>query len=296
MNEEKARELFEAARDAVGDGADWADINQEETWNGLDEREFLREYCWVVFASGFSVSILEKRFGKIGKVFRDFEPAAVAGMKPVKVENLPIRNKSKADGFLKGAKTIHEEGWKNFKARVAAGGSDILTELPYIGDITKDHLAKNIGLEDTAKADVHLVRCAEECSATVEELVGFLADEYGMTKHKVDAVLWEYRRRSSAEMSGETEAERWLREQQEEMRTHLKNAKSVFILLKKKVTKSTAKQLLDYCDEKGMVVIAPLNPKDDKNLTPPTVVFEIGDMEDNEDHVDRYPKDFPVDF
>lgn len=194
MNKEKARELFEAALDAVGDGADWADIDREKTWNDLDEREFLGQYCWVVFASGFRVSILEKHFEKISEVFQDFEPAAVAGMKPVKVENLPIRNKSKADGFLKGAKMIHEEGWKNFKARAAAGGTDVLTELPYIGEKTKDHLAKNIGLEDTAKADVHLERCAEECSATVEELVSFLADEYEMTKHLVDAVLWEYRR------------------------------------------------------------------------------------------------------
>lgn len=41
MNKEKAKELFEAARDAVGDGADWADIDQEEKWNRLDEQEFL---------------------------------------------------------------------------------------------------------------------------------------------------------------------------------------------------------------------------------------------------------------
>ena len=189
MKKNKARKLFEAAL------AGWADIDQEEQWNGLDEQAFLTEYCWVVFASGFRVSILEKHFENIRKVFQDFKPANVARMKPIKVDNLPIRNKSKADGFLKGAKMIHKEGWKNFKARVDAEGSDVLTELPYIGKITKLYLAKNIGLEDTAKPDVHLVRCAEECSATVEELVSFLADEYEMTKHKVDAVLWEYRRR-----------------------------------------------------------------------------------------------------
>ena len=195
MQKNKARKLFEAALDAIGDQADWADIDQEEQWNSLDEQTFLIEYCWVVFASGFQVSILQKHFENIRKVFQDFKPAKVARMKPVKVDNLPIRNKSKADGFLKGAKMVHKEGWKNFKARVDAEGSDVLTELPYIGKITKLHLAKNIGLEDTAKPDVHLVRCAEECSATVEELVSFLADEYEMTKHKVDAVLWEYRRR-----------------------------------------------------------------------------------------------------
>ena len=195
MNKNKAKKLFEAARDAVGGQADWADIDQEETWNSLNEQEFLRQYCWVVFASGFRVSILEKKFDDIQKVFQDFKPADVAGMKHVNVDDLPIKHKSKADGFLKGAKMVHEEGWKNFKARVGAGGIDVLTELPYIAKRTKQHLANIIGLKDTVKENVHLVRCAEECSATVEELVSFLADEYKMTKHHVDAVLWEYRRR-----------------------------------------------------------------------------------------------------
>lgn len=291
MNKEKARELFEAALEAVGDGADWADIDQKETWNRLDEQEFLGQYCWVVFASGFNVSILEKHFGKISKVFQDFEPADVAGMKPPKVDDLPIKNKSKADGFLKGTKMIHEEGWKNFKARVAAGGSDVLTELPYIGDITKDHLAKNIGLEDTAKADVHLVRCAEECSATVEELASFLADEYGMTKHKVDAVLWEHRRRSSAEIS-EDEKKIW-NEHFSEMEGHLKKAEITFVLIKKKVNKSVARELLNFCKERDIPVMAPLNLKD---FTPPTAIFVVGDLEDNGDHLEQYPKEFPIEF
>ena len=294
MNKEKARELFEAARVAVGDGADWADIDQEKTWNGLDERTFLGQYCWVVFASGFNVSILEKHFEKISEVFQDFEPDDVAGMKPVKVENLPIRNKSKADGFLKGAKMVHEEGWKNFKARVAAGGTDVLTALPYIGERTKKHLAMIIGLKDTAKPDVHLVRCAEECSTTVEELVSFLADEYGMTKHKVDAVLWEDRRSPSAEMT-EDEKKIW-NEHFSEMEGHLKKAEITFVLIKKKVNKSVARELLNFCKEQDIPVTAPLNPTEDKDFSPPTVVFGVGDFEDNEDHVDRYPEDFPVDF
>ena len=293
MDREKARELFEAALDAVGDGADWADIDQEETWNGLDEQEFLGRYCWVVFASGFNVSILEKSFGKISKVFQDFEPADVAGMKLPKVDDLPIRNKSKAAGFLKGAKMIHEEGWKNFKARVAAGRSNVLTELPYIGDITKDHLAKNSVLEDTAKPDVHLMRCAEECSATVDELASFLADEYEMTKHKVDAVLWEYRRVPSAEM---TEDEKIWNEHFSEMEDHLKRAKTTFVLIKKKVNKSVARELLDFCKERGIPVTAPLNPTEDKDFTPPTVIFEVGDIENNEDHLARYPKEFPIEL
>ena len=79
-------------------------------------------------------------------------------------------------------------------ARLAKDGVDALKVLPWIGDVTKYHLAKNIGLADVAKPDVHLEWCAEHCAAEVDELVSYLASKYQMTKHKVDAVLWEWRR------------------------------------------------------------------------------------------------------
>ena len=195
MKKKTARRMFEEAQEAVGYRADWADIDRVQTWRDLDEQEFLSQYCWVVFASGFRVAVVEKYFEDIEKVFKRFDPKAVARMKQVNRDKLPIGNKRKANGFLKGAKIVHKEGWGVFKARVKREGMDALKELPWIGDITKKHLAKNIGLADVAKNDVHLRWCAKRCSAkTVDELVTFLAAKYGMTKHKVDAVLWEWRR------------------------------------------------------------------------------------------------------
>ena len=195
MKKKAARKMFEEALVAVGDGADWADIDRVQVWRELDEQAFLAEYCWVVFACGFKVAIVEDRFKDIKRVFKQFKPEAVARMKPVDPKNLPIQNKKKADGFLKGAKIVHKEGWGRFKVRVEREGMDALMELPWIGDITKKHLAKIIGLADVAKDDVHLQWCAKRCSArTVDELAAFLAKEYKMTKHKVDAVLWEWRR------------------------------------------------------------------------------------------------------
>ena len=195
MNKQKARRMFEEAQEAVGGQADWADIDRVQVWRDLDEQAFLTEYCWVVFACGFKVAVVEKHFDKIEKVFKRFEPEAVARMKPVDPKKLPIGHKQKADGFLKGAKIVHDEGWRRFKARVKREGMDALKELPWIKDITKKHLAKNIGLADVAKDDVHLRWCAKHCSArTVDELAAFLAEEYKMTAHKVDVVLWEWRR------------------------------------------------------------------------------------------------------
>jgi hypothetical protein len=68
----------------------------------------------------------------------------------------------------------------------------MLEKLPGIGPITKYHLAKNIGLVDEAKPDIWLVRAANACSSTVEELVAFLSEKYGMSHHAIDVILWRH--------------------------------------------------------------------------------------------------------
>ena len=190
--------MFEDARRAVGNSADWHPEDMAKQWRALDEKEFLGKYCLVVFESGFKTAVVGKHFKGISEVFKDFNPKAVARMKPVKAEKLPIANKRKADGFLRGAKMVHREGWDRYKKRLedAASpreGMDMLEELPGIGPITKKHLAMNIGLADVAKDDVHLQRCAEHCNASVDELVAFLAEEFKMQRREVDAVLWKWR-------------------------------------------------------------------------------------------------------
>lgn len=202
MEEAVADKMFEEALAAVGDRANWADIDRAKTWRELDEQTFLGEYCWVVFAARFNVSIVERCFGELQEVFKQFEPDALSRMRRVPIEALPIRHEQKANCFLKGAKLVHKTGWSDFKARLEGAaerdieeGINALTVLPWIKDVTKYHLAKNIGLADVAKPDVHLEWCAEHCSAkSVDELVAYLASKYEMTEHKVDAVLWEWRR------------------------------------------------------------------------------------------------------
>ncbi len=50
--------------------------------------------------------------------------------------------------------------------------------------MNKNHLAKNIGLLDVSKDDCWLVRCANECASEPAELVSYLAEEYGLARHK----------------------------------------------------------------------------------------------------------------
>ena len=172
---------------------EWAKgFDPAKTWRELDEQAFLKEYCETVFVSNFKVSIVKSKFPELTKVFKGFSPDALTRMKPVSADKLPIKHKRKADSFLKGARMVHKEGWEKFKKRLKKDGMDVLKELPWVSDTNKHNIAKNIGLEDTAKPDVHLKHCADECSTRVDVLVAFLGKEYKLTQYQVDAVLWEY--------------------------------------------------------------------------------------------------------
>lgn len=64
-----------------------------------------------------------------------------------------------------------------------------LESLPWIGGITKYHLAKNFGV-DVAKPDVHLQRLADREGCTVQALCERLARAVGLRVASVDTVLW----------------------------------------------------------------------------------------------------------
>lgn len=61
--------------------------------------------------------------------------------------------------------------------------------LPWIGGITKFHLAKNFGV-DCAKPDVHLQRLADREGCTAQALCERLAAETGYRVATVDLILW----------------------------------------------------------------------------------------------------------
>ena|SRR6266496_6430799 len=64
-----------------------------------------------------------------------------------------------------------------------------LVTLPWVGDITKYHLAKNFGV-DCCKPDRHLVRIAAGCQTTPTELCQSLAATSGLRVNTVDYILW----------------------------------------------------------------------------------------------------------
>ena len=154
------------------------------------------EYCWVVFATGFRYSVVRAKSDELTVAFAGFEPRRLLSLR-LDVASLPIKHASKANGFLTGARTVIRYGFDDYKAHVSArfdvdGDARVLAELPWIGPVTKDHLAKNIGLVDVSKDDRWLVRCAQESNCEPDELVSYLANETGHARHNVDTILWWY--------------------------------------------------------------------------------------------------------
>ena len=67
--------------------------------------------------------------------------------------------------------------------------ASVLAELPWIGPVTKHHLAKNLGA-DTAKPDVHLKRLARRDRTTTQTLCRRLARQTGYRVATIDTILW----------------------------------------------------------------------------------------------------------
>ncbi len=66
---------------------------------------------------------------------------------------------------------------------------EMLGALPWIGAVTKHHLAKNLGI-DTAKPDVHMERLARQERTTTAELCQRLARLTGYRVATIDSILW----------------------------------------------------------------------------------------------------------
>jgi len=139
-----------------------------------DADSFARQALWVILCSGFKEQAARVIEAKIYK--------AIAKGKPID----DIGHKSKA----KAIKHIIENRVRLFDEYQAAEDKiEFLKSLPWIGDITKYHLAKNLGI-DTAKPDRHLVRIAKQYGMNPFELCNNLAAITGFKAATVDYVLW----------------------------------------------------------------------------------------------------------
>jgi len=143
--------------------------------NHVDKILFFKEYSWVVINSGMKNSVAEK-------IFKNFWNNGALDFSAI---NHPNKNKAMKKVFERlDFYFLHFTKSKNKLM--------YLKTLPHIGDITKYHLARNLGL-DYAKPDRHLVRISNLLEYTnVQEFCKALSNLTNDPIGLVDLVLWRF--------------------------------------------------------------------------------------------------------
>ena len=158
-----------AARGYAGE-ADWAENIRPVS----DPDEFWAEFAWVVLNSGMKEQIARKIWQKV-------RPAVEGGASASSV----FGHKGKAGAidyvYAHRVRLLSEY-------LVSPDKLEFLRGLPWIGEITCYHLAKNYG-HDCAKPDRHLVRIAGG-AAEAHALCARLAAAVGDRIATVDVVIW----------------------------------------------------------------------------------------------------------
>ncbi len=135
------------------------------------------EYAFVVVNSGMKATVARGIYDRLW-------PAILAG----RSASTEFGHQGKCAAIDRG--WLEREAW--YAAAAQLTGAPLVEwcgTRPWVGPITKWHLAKNLGA-DVAKPDRWLVRLAESHGETVEGLCDRLAKDLGWRVGTVDVVLW----------------------------------------------------------------------------------------------------------
>jgi len=171
------------------------DWQHEVATGNVTEEVFSREYCWVVYSAGFSERVLRKHFAALTTAYRDFISVNEISRDRLACLRDALRvfnNQKKANGFISGICAIAEVGFMQFWKSFSDDPFMAARELPYIGNVTANHLLKNLGF-GCAKADRHLVRMASRLGfESPEDLCLCVSRETGDPVDVVDLIWWRY--------------------------------------------------------------------------------------------------------
>jgi len=163
-------------------------------WDEVGPSLFFEEYVWVACATGFSAAAVSKFIGRLIEKLGWYDELAEEEFEDVfeRVRSV-LNNKDKIKAMHETAKMIRkgvlETGWDKFKQEYMST-PEKLQKFPYIGKVTCFHLARNIGLMEVVKPDLHLVRMArhwgyDDCVTMCKEV-----RPEGMPLGIVDYIFW----------------------------------------------------------------------------------------------------------
>lgn len=141
----------------------------------VDADDFASEAIFVICNSGMKNTIAVKIFAKVMAAIQGGISAFAVFGHPGKAKAIDLIWRTR-DELLAGY-------------TAATDKIEFCASLPWIGGITKYHLAKNFGA-DVAKPDVHLQRLADREGVTAQSLCERLAAATGYRTATVDVVLW----------------------------------------------------------------------------------------------------------
>ncbi len=150
---------------------DWAEDLKQCT----DSATFCQEFIWIVCNSGMKNQIAAKIYEKIlNAIIEKRDISEVFGHK----------------GKVSAIKHVIKNQVKLFKEYCFSENKlEFCKSLPWIGDITKYHLAKNLGM-DCIKPDRHLVRIAKQYGTDCFVMCKNISDRIGDKVRTVDLVIW----------------------------------------------------------------------------------------------------------
>lgn len=169
-------EFERAVRELTAAGYADGDIRwSENAAPPRDADHFASEAIFVICNSGMKNTVARGIFERVMGALGHGESARAAFGHP---------------GKAKAIDDIWQRRERLFAGYMAASNKVAFCEtLPFIGGITKYHLAKNFGA-DVAKPDVHLQRLADHYGVTVKRLCDGLAEQSGLKARTVDLLLW----------------------------------------------------------------------------------------------------------
>ena len=191
-----ARIYFIAKKYVIQKGfAEEIDWQSELIFEKLNHLDFLREYTWVVLSSGMNEKVITKVFPKIVAVFKDWSnfDYIIENVDAIENEVLQVFNhKLKVNAIVNTSFLVYSKGFNQIKKEIAYNGIEYLKKLPFIGEVTCYHLAKNIGLS-YAKPDRHLIRMSNILGfKSPHNMCKIISDRISEKVQVVDLVLWRY--------------------------------------------------------------------------------------------------------
>lgn len=139
--------------------------------------EYAREVIFVICNSGMKNTIAQKIFERVMEAIARRETARSVFGHPGKAASI--------DEVWAG----RHISYRAFMDTAEAGRLEFLARIPWIGKITKYHLAKNFGLQ-CAKPDVHLQRLGNTFGLTPQALCERLALRSAFKVATIDTLLW----------------------------------------------------------------------------------------------------------